>query len=439
MRDFCIGIYLKTMVYCMSNSCDQKQLVGVIMHSLNSDFDETDDSRISNIVAGRKNPPKYIIGTARNYKSDRYDELVRYFEEEVIPLVDPNKTTLLDLAIKKIIDEDADIDEGTVVDVISGTTKEKMYDGNTGLGIFLAGTFLYALINTDNIGKTKSVKTIDDAFFNNVSIPRKRKETASAKGVDKNIVTDKEKVAIGARKFCMEYEDEIELLPLCQIADFIDPYHNNVRQLYSDYKLLPEAVKEAILDAKNVRKMDFSNTAWVGESLDEINKRIHELKLTKEKEFLYDGAKYFHRAYRRYADKSIEEYDTRIFKSLYDSEALMRVTGKKTGKTDLGFYMNQYLWIKKNNPRKRPKPPMDYLWELANLGNCDEEEMTFWVCSFIIESCYEIAGFGKKIEDFPTADDGKTLDVGDSHWILNTQEDLYFYALLQLYKNFYHK
>ena len=436
MSDFCIGTYLKTMVCCMSNSCEQKQLVGAIMHSINTDFDETDDSRISNIVAGRKNPPKFIIGAARDYKSDRYDELVKYFEEEVIPLVDPNKTKILELAIKKIIDGDDSIEGSTVIDVIAGETKDKLLDNGCELETFLAGTFLYALINTDNRGKTKAVKDIGDSFFQNIDTPCERKRTASAKG---GVSSDSEKDAIDAKKFCIEHEDEIELLPLCQIAEFIDPNHKNVRQIYTDYKLCSEAVKDIMLESKNVRRMDFTNTSWVGESLEELNKRIHELKLAVKREFLYDGAKYFHRAYQRYADKSIKEYETRIFKSLYDSKSIQMLTGKKERKTNLGFYMNQYLWIKENYPRKRPKPPMDYLWELANLGGCDEEQMTFWVCSFIIESCYEIAGHGKKLEDIPITDDNKTIDIGDSYWILNTQEDLYFYALLQLYEVFYHK
>ncbi len=436
MSDFCIGTYLKTMVFCMSNSCDQKQLVGAIMHSINTDFDETDDSKISNIVAGRKNPPKYIIGPARKYMSEDYDKLVDYFEDEVIPLVDPNKTTLLEWAIKKIINEDDSIEGSTVVDIISSETKDNMLISGGELGTFLAGTFLYALINTDNNGKTKSVKEIDDTFFLDIDTLRERKETKSVRGA---VSSESENDAIEAKKFCMEHEEEIELLPLCQIAEFIDPNHKNVRHIYTDYKLCSEAVKGIMLESKNVRRMDFSNTSWIGESLEELDKRIHELKLTGKCEFLYDGGKYFHRAYQRYADKGIKEYDTRICKSLYDSKSIIMLTGKKARKTDLGFYMDQYLWTKKNYPRKRPKPPMDYLWEVADLGRCDEEEMTFWVCTFIIESCYLIAGYGKKIEDLPVADDNKTIGIGDSYWILNTQEDLYFYALLQLYEVFYHK
>ncbi len=81
---------------------------------------------------------------------------------------------------------------------------------------------------------------------------------------------------------------------------------------------------------------------------------------------------------------------------------------------------------------------MDYLWELVNLECCTEEEMTFWVCKFVIESCHVIDDYRKQIGE-SSATNENSWDVGDSYWLLNTQEDLYFYALLQLYLIFYHE
>ncbi len=435
---FCLGTYLKTMINCMSESCNQKQLVGVIMHSMNTDFDETDDSKISNIVAGRKNPPKYIINSAKKYNKDNYDELVRYYDANVIPLINPNKAILLERAIKRIIDEDESISWNTVIDVISGATKSSMYSCENNIGAFLAGTLLYVLIYTGNDGKITSVNSIDDAFFQNVDFISEKRNYELATITNAKYDADFDLTSIEAKKFCMEHECEIGLLPLCQIADYIDPYHNNVRKIFTDYKMCPGVVKEGILKAKKVAKLDFSNSGWIGESLNEIDKLIHQLKLAEQKEFLYDGGKYFHRAYQRYADKSINQYDTYIFSALINSKTLSKAASNQIKKTDLGGYIDQYLWIKKNCPRRRPKAPMDYLWELVNLECCTEEEMTFWVCKFVIESCHVIDDYRKQIGE-SSATNENSWDVGDSYWLLNTQEDLYFYALLQLYLIFYHE
>lgn len=52
--------------------------------------------------------------------------------------------------------------------------------------------------------------------------------------------------------------------------------------------------------------------------------------------------------------------------------------------------------------------------------------MTYWVCLFIILSCYQIK------EDYIYEDDRwENVNIDDN--LIETQEDMYYYALLQLY------
>ena len=52
--------------------------------------------------------------------------------------------------------------------------------------------------------------------------------------------------------------------------------------------------------------------------------------------------------------------------------------------------------------------------------------MTYWVCLFIILSCYQIK------EEYIYEDDRwENVNIDDN--LIETQEDMYYYALLQLY------
>ena len=51
-----------------------------------------------------------------------------------------------------------------------------------------------------------------------------------------------EETLMEAQKFCLKYEEEMALLPLCQIAYNVDPFHKDVRKMYIDYKCLNSKV-----------------------------------------------------------------------------------------------------------------------------------------------------------------------------------------------------
>lgn len=88
-------------------------------------------------------------------------------------------------------------------------------------------------------------------------------------------------------------------------------------------------------------------------------------------------------------------------------------------------YSNFY-WYKDEDPDHYVEPPMDYLWKLCDLGSCPEYEMTFWVCKFIITSSFQMVEDG-----FPIDEKWQNVFIKDE--LIRTQEDMYYYALLQLY------
>lgn len=426
MSKLCVGTFLKSIIRCKikSKTVTQKNIVGDIMHIIDPEFDETDDSMISNIVSGKKNPSNYVMDNVNTLSSDGYGEFIEGFEN-IMKYLDPNRIDELKLLICYIIENDDEIKKDTVVDLIKKNTKVNIRNSGTQLAEFLAGVFIYVLKYTDNRDSNRYVKEIDkisvDILKDNLVKDDDSKLTKELK--EEISEEEDEDVLLEAQRFCVKYEDEIDLLPLCQIAYNVDLTHKNVRQMYTDYVLSPTKVKKKILQLKGIPVLDFSNKKWIDDCITKYNKQIHEDGLTT-KEFLYEGAKYFHRAYERYSDCQIVDFDPRIFDRPFMGG--MTQTFLKDNLTYLSFYIIDYYWYKKEEPEHYVEPPMDYLWNLCDLGGCPEPEMTYWVCKFIITSSFQMVEDGYPVDE-------KWENVCIRHELIRTQEDMYYYALLQLY------
>ena len=68
------------------------------------------------------------------------------------------------------------------------------------------------------------------------------------------------------------------------------------------------------------------------------------------------------------------------------------------------------------------KPPIDMVWSQCDLAGCPEEIMTFWTMRIVIDCCRV---FAESEEDFIFDED-----------LLETQEDMYYYAVMALYSTY---
>lgn len=80
--------------------------------------------------------------------------------------------------------------------------------------------------------------------------------------------------------------------------------------------------------------------------------------------------------------------------------------------------------MKENNIESDALPPMDYLWLEKDFGSCEEAELTFWLCRFVIDSCNNLYYRVKSCEF-------EMVNINDRY--AETQEDLYYCALNSLY------
>lgn len=427
MSKLCLGTFLTVLKKCKISTCTQKQLVDFIFSMLDADFDGSDDSMISNLVGGQKNPSKYIIERAATYKKTDYPLLINGFEEKVLINIDPNKREILREALIDITENDSSIDDKSIVIITKNVSKEKIRSTKHSDGELLSGLFLYVLITTNNKGMNPEVKKLNDSYFKKISkrfnTSKKKIKPSSTKNIKSTI---DEEIYQKVQEFCIKHENELHLLPLCQIAWSINPMHNYVRSMYTDYCLCSQVVKDQILEHNEQLKLDFSDKKWIYRCIETYDKRIQESGLCSQS-FLYDGAKYLHRAFSYHAMLHVD-FDPHVFEDIRASEK--EKFRKNSNLTDLIY---DYLEIRKRNPKIQIESPIDTLWEYCR--NYHEEEVTYWVCQIIISSCWQIEESGKWSDET----DIRNISIGDGIMLINTQEDMYLFALLELYKYYYNR
>ena len=281
----------------------------------------------------------------------------------------------------------------------------------------------------DKLQKTDNSYEQDDTCFNLAVLVFEKLSTISEKAhtikttTPKAIEEDDDEVFRQVQAFCIDYEEELELLPLCQIAVFLNPMHKYVREMYTDYCKCPVAVRKKILEINGCRSLEFSDKGWIAKSLNLFDEKAREKNLCTTN-YLYDGAKYFLRAFERYSEYPID-FDPWIFEHLikYESPLFSRER-----KCNLHTYISEYLELSMSGSDIKVAPPLDSMWAHCSKPNVPEYEVTYWVCMAMIATSPQLAH---------SVDDNYDLcdvDLCDAESLISTQEDMYLYALLELYK-----
>ena len=104
--------------------------------------------------------------------------------------------------------------------------------------------------------------------------------------------------------------------------------------------------------------------------------------------FLYDGAKYFHRAFDYYKNEPFRENRGDDFKTIYKLPPRIAIQALVKGDINISRYIEQYfdfiIHHDKNNVEwEDPIPPIDYAWSSQGLGYIDEKELCSWVMEIV--------------------------------------------------------
>ena len=235
------------------------------------------------------------------------------------------------------------------------------------------------------------------------------------------VEAQKKAVAEAARVFLIDNEDEIEYLPLSVIAKSLNLKRKHHRAITTKFLRCSEEVQKEILKQVNFQPIEVSKEQ-VNDALKQLKDDIKTYCFGRD--VLYDGAKYFHRAMERYSGEKIETVNPYRFEDfvntrLYEDDAHRLLKDTQFNRT-LYDYMYDYRHSGRTN--WLTQKPMDMVWEWCNLGGCPEEIMTFWMMRIVIDCCRV---FAESEEDFIFDED-----------LIETQEDMYYYAVMVLYNTY---
>lgn len=164
MKKLCFGTFATVLKLCKAKSITQKWLCGTLLLSIAPTYDiRGDDGTVSDLLKGKKNLSSNVTQPALTVDKK---ELAESFKTRILPLLDGNKRGLIVLALKDIIDSDNTIENDTVVEIVNNMTKEDIINRNAFvLGEFLAGIFLYTILNVDNKNSEEGVNEITEEYI----------------------------------------------------------------------------------------------------------------------------------------------------------------------------------------------------------------------------------------------------------------------------------
>ena len=231
-----------------------------------------------------------------------------------------------------------------------------------------------------------------------------------------------------ATRFMIDNCDELEYLPWCVIAANVTRLKKHTRKIYSDFCRQPEELRDEILHQAGLKIRTFPSDNWIEPCFDQLRKDIEKYHLGRD--YLYDGAKYFHRS-QHYFDKPYDFTHRRLFEQIVPPLSYAKIWGEGE-KINIGTYINEYLkWFSSPDSTSRlthAEPPIDYVWASQNLANTpDESCVCGWTMALVDEIAmtlyYRIFGYQKEQRDTTEAQ-------------VETFEDMYYRTLLDLYDTY---
>ena len=228
----------------------------------------------------------------------------------------------------------------------------------------------------------------------------------------------REAISEAARIFIIDNDEELGLLPLCQVAAQLALKTNHKTKIITRFIRCSSDVQSEILRQANIPVIHIT--------LDLINNIIDKIDAKFKQEnfgqaLLYGGAKYYHRALRLHSSEDIDNIDPHIFPSNGPS-AKSALKCFPNYKVSLSSYIYDYLECSNSEVSNSMVPPNTMLYATANLGSCDESIVTFWIMRLLVDSCgifYSVYG-----ADY--------IDEGT----IKTQEEMYYYTALVLYQTY---
>lgn len=420
MSKLCLSTYLNVLaLYKSSKTAGQSKILNGLVKSICANPEIIDAQLTSHIIHGRRNLPQIITDELeeKKYQNPNYLE---NFKSNVEVYLHPGRIVDICKILKYIALNDDNIDSKSTIDFILQTKKNDINPFERPLD-FIAGVFLYVVrLKNDNTQEYASEITENyckKAIEEYGALSKGNSLSSTENNI--KIIMDSD-IPSQAKSFCRKYEDSIELLSLCQIANIVNPKHNHVNRMYSDYCDCSAELKKQIMSEIACPLIQVDDEFTLYRLLGKFADDIENLGLaSKDKTYMFP----------QYVVKSLsyEELEPLDNDPIIFPIVPSRMFPDKTTST-LSRFIDDYLYYKDTD--KALPIPFDWMFYNFNLDNCNLQDLILWLNIFIINCCYKIDKITDNISEktqspvIPDICDAKTI------------EDLHFLALLQLYDTY---
>lgn len=223
-----------------------------------------------------------------------------------------------------------------------------------------------------------------------------------------------------AQSFLTEFEDEQDYLILSYCARELQLKRNHHRKITTRFLTLEPEVQQAVLNMVNISNIK-CNVDEIHHVLECFRKKFNQLDIGND--FLYDGSKYFHRAFSRYSNHVIDNVNPYIFTSILaeirKTKGISNIFFNRDSNDTFYGYLCEYFRVDESGLKKADfRKPIEELEMVTNLRTCSEDIMTFWIMRMIVDVCHYI--------------DSSSFDLFDEN-LIETNEDMYYYTLITLF------
>lgn len=338
---------------------------------------------------------------------------------ELYPLLNPSKLCDIAKVLAIIIQDDTDIRDDCIIDYVSQTQKNELTNIRNEFD-FIIGVFLYILQCTDNVHTEDYANEISIEFCNKAI--KKYDATNSFyrnENISHGILLDSD-IPSQAKAFCRTYEDSKSLLPLCQIANIVNPTHNHINAMYSAYCDCSDNLKKQIMQEIKCPIVQVDDEYTLYNLLGRFSDEIETLGLASpDKTYMFP----------QYVVKSLDFEELEPIgpdPSIFPLVPNAIIPWHKT--STLSRFIDDYLYFKDTD--NALPIPFDWIWNNFDFANCDCKDLILWLNLFIINCCNKI--------DKPTDNKSEKKESPIIPFIrdVKTIEDIHFLALLCLYDRY---
>lgn len=187
-----------------------------------------------------------------------------------------------------------------------------------------------------------------------------------------------------ADRFLIDYEAERDYLPLCVFASNLHRHERHTRKIYTNFCRCNDDLQNKILEVAEFKCRTIESNDWLDKAIEKLKADIEKYGLGRD--YLYDGAKYFHRGFAQYRDSKWNYSCKPLFKPIVENKKWKAFTG--TDLISISSYVDDYFYycIEKHDKDKvkgEPLPPIDYLWNSQNLASCEEYKVCGWIMEIV--------------------------------------------------------